>query len=181
MTLPELLSDPVRAKIYLEVLLKGEVTAQELMDTIKISRSTMSHHLSMLVEAHVFTVRVQETGRSVKYYSHNPDFSEDVVIEGSDSLSLRKRLMLVESASAQLQIISNILQEQARSIREMPTKSHRAAKVAFTFVFLSKPEADIWNEEHDAFQKRFTDRCKTMEKSADRFAYIGFGGITTTK
>jgi DNA-binding transcriptional ArsR family regulator len=181
MTLPELLSDSVRAKIYLEVLLRGEATAQELMDTIKISRSTMSHHLSKFVEAHVFTVRVQETGRSVKYYSHNPDFSEEVVIEGSDNESLRKRLMFLESASAQLQIISNILQEQAKSIRDMSAKSRKAAKVAFTFIFLSKSEADIWNDEYNAFQKRFTDRCKTMEKSGDRFQYIGFGGITPTK
>ena len=181
MTLPELLSDPVRAKIYLEVLLKGEATAQELMDEIKISRSTMSHHLSMLVEAHVFTVRVQETGRSIKYYSHNPDFSEDMVIEGSDNLSLRKRLIFLESASAQLQVISNILQERAKSIRDMPAKSRKATKIDFTFAFLSKSEADIWHEEYDTFQKRFTDRCKTVEKSTDRFAYIGFGGITPTK
>lgn len=181
MTLPELLSDPVRAKIYLEVLLRGETTAQELMDEIKISRSTMSHHLSMLVEAHVFNVRVQETGRSVKYYSHNPDFSEEVVIEGSDNTSLRNRLMFLESASGQLHVISNILQEQAKSIRDTRVKSRKATKVVFTFAFLSKSEADIWNEEYGACQKRFIDRCKTVEKSTDRFAYIGFSGITPTK
>ena len=181
MTLPELLSDPVRAKIYLEVLLRGEATAQELMDVIQISRSTMSHHLSILVESHVFSVRIQETGRSVKYYSHNPDFSEEVVIEGSDSLSLRKKLMFLESASAQLQVISNILQERAKSIRDIPAKSRKDTKVAFTFSFLSKLEADIWHEEYDAFQRRFTNRCKTVEKSTDRFAYIGFGGVTPTR
>ncbi|NHI87969.1 MAG: ArsR family transcriptional regulator [Candidatus Thorarchaeota archaeon] len=181
MTLPELLSDPVRARIYLEVLLRGEVTAQELMDTIKISRSTMSHHLSKFVEAHVFSVRVQETGRSVKYYSHNPDFNEEVIIEGTDDGALRKRLMFLESASAHLQIISTLLLERAKSALEKQTRSKKGSKVSFTFTFLSKTEADVWNEEYAVFQTRFEERCKDLGESTDRFSHIGFGGIVPTK
>jgi predicted ArsR family transcriptional regulator len=181
MTLPELLSDSVRAKIYLEVLLKGEVTAQELMNTIKISRSTMSHHLSKLVEAHVFTVRVQETGRSVKYYSHNPDFNEEVIIEGADDMALKKKLLFLESASAHLQIVSDLLLERAKSVIDEQVKSKKGSKVSFTFTFLSKMEADVWNEEYNAFQKRFEERRKDLRKSTEKFSHIGFGGLVPTR
>ena len=181
MTLPELLSDPVRTRIYLEVLLDKEVTAQELMDTIKISRSTMSHHLSRFVEDRVFRVRVQETGRSVKFYSHNPDFKEEIVLEGADDITLKKRLMFLESASAHLQVISNLMQERADSLRETHSKPKRGTSVTFTFSFMSKEESRIWNEEYAAFQKRFIERRKSLKKSSESLDYIGYGGITPTR
>jgi DNA-binding transcriptional ArsR family regulator len=181
MTLPELLSDPVRARIYLEVLLNEEVTAQQLMDIIKISRSTMSHHLSRFVEDKVLKVRVQETGRSVKFYSHNPDFKEELVIEGKDRLTLQKRIMFLESASAHLHVISSLLQERSRKIRETHTKPKRKTTVSFIFSFMSKEEAAIWDEEYDAFQKRFDERRKVLKNSSDSLDYIGYGGLTPTR
>lgn len=181
MTLPELLSDPVRAKIYLEVLLNEEMTAKQLMDTIKISRSTMSHHLSRFVQDKVFKVRVQETGRSVKFYGHNPDFRKELCIEGKDGLALEKRLLFLQSAAAHLHVISSLLSERAQKIRETQSKPKRGTSVTFTFSFMSNEEASIWNEEYDAFQKRFDERRKTLKKSNESLDYIGYGGITPTR
>ena len=123
MILPELLSDPVRARIYLEVLINDEITAQQLMKRIKISRSTMSHHLSRFVEGKVFNVRIPDKGRSVKFYSHNPDFKEELIIEGNDSTALKNRILFLESASAHLHVISSLLQERADQIRTTKKKS----------------------------------------------------------
>ena len=181
MTLPELLSDPVRARIYLEVLLNEEVTAQQLMDTVEISRSTMSHHLSRFVEDKVLKVRVQETGRSVKFYSQNPDFKEEMVIEGKDGLTLQKHIMFLESASAHLHVISSLLQERSKKIRKTHTKPKLKTTMSFTFSFMSKEEAAIWDEEYYAFQKRFEGRRKVLRKSSESLDYIGYGGITPTR
>ncbi|MFW9789450.1 MAG: ArsR/SmtB family transcription factor [Candidatus Thorarchaeota archaeon] len=182
MTLPELLSDPVRARIYLEVLIKQEVTAQQLLNNIKISRSTMSHHLSRFVEEKVFQVRVQEMGRAIKFYSHNPDFMEEVCIEGKDTIALEERIMFLKSASAHLHIVSNLLQAKADRIEKNQSSSEMKSRVAFTFDFMSKEAADIWNEEYNAFLARFEERRKSVkESSKGAREYIGYGGITPTK
>jgi DNA-binding transcriptional ArsR family regulator len=181
MILPELLSDPVRARIYLEVLLNKEITAQQLMDRIKISRSTMSHHLSRFVEDTVFNVRVQESGRSVKYYSHNPDFKEEFVIEGKDHIALEKRITFLESSAAHLHVITSLLRERADKIKKTKKKTKGKKTITFTFSFMSDEEAAIWNEEYEAFQKRFEERRKTLMKTSTSPDYIGYGGITPTR
>lgn len=181
MILPELLSDPVRARIYLEVLLNEEVTAQQLMDRIKISRSTMSHHLSRFVEDRVFNVRVQEKGRSVKFYSHNPDFKEELIIEGKDNVALNNRIAFLDSASAHLHVISSLLRERAERIKISKTKPKGKKTVTFTFSFMSKEEATIWNEEYEAFQKRFENRRRSLKTTTESLDYIGYGGITPTR
>ena len=182
MTLPELLSDPVRARIYLEVLLNEEVTAQQLMKTIKISRSTMSHHLTRFVEDRVLNVRVQETGRSVKFYSHNPDFKEEIVIDCVDGPAIQKRVMFLESASAHLHVISNLLLEKAQNVRETHSKPKGGRSVTFTFSFMSKEEAAIWSKEYEVFQKRFDEQRKALKKSDEvSLDYIGYGGLTPTR
>ncbi|MFW9806754.1 MAG: helix-turn-helix domain-containing protein, partial [Candidatus Thorarchaeota archaeon] len=144
MTLAELLMDPVRARIYLEVLLNDEVTAQQLKEKIDISRSTMSHHLSRFVEDKVFKVRVKETGRPVKFYSRNPDFKEEVIIDGKDCNALNERIAFLGMASAHLNVISNLLQERAERVHETKSKSAGKSSVAFTFTFMSKEESKIW-------------------------------------
>lgn len=180
MTLAELLLDPVRARIYLEVLLNEEVTAQQLKDKIDISRSTMSHHLSRFVEDKVFKVRVKETGRPVKFYSRNPDFREEVIIDGKDHKALNERIAFLGSASAHLNVVSNLLQERAERVRTTKRKSKGQATVTFTFTFMSKEESKIWNEEYQSFQKRFEERRQELTKSSDSLEYIGYGGLTPT-
>jgi DNA-binding transcriptional ArsR family regulator len=63
----EVLLDPIRSKIVFEVIFKGEVTAEKLVELTKKSRSTISHHLKKLVESGLIDVYMNPTGK-VKYY-----------------------------------------------------------------------------------------------------------------
>ena len=181
MTLLELLSDPVRARIYLEVLLNEEVTAQQLMDKIKINRSTMSHHLSKFIDGKVLKFRVQEQGRAVKIYSRNPEFKEEIILQGSDDTSIKNRVIFLESTAVHLNAISSLLSDKAQQLREGTSSSGSGSKVSFTFNFLTKVEADIWYKEYNEFQKRFEERRKSLRDSSDSLDYIGYGGITPTR
>ncbi|MFW9981022.1 MAG: ArsR/SmtB family transcription factor [Candidatus Thorarchaeota archaeon] len=184
MTLPELLADPVRARIYVEVLLNEEITAQELMEVVNINRSTMSHHLSRFVKERVFNVRIESIGRSIKFYSINPDYSEEIIIEGEGTLSVRKRIAFLESAAAHLQVVSNLIRERAEKLREETTLPRKKGmSVTFTISFISNKEAMIWGEEYASFQERFRKRCETIAKDSEDscFDYIAFGGLTPTR
>jgi DNA-binding transcriptional ArsR family regulator len=180
MTLPELLADPVRARIYIEVLLNKEMTAQELLEAVSIKRSTMSHHLTRFVKEGVLNVRVESTGRLVKYYSINTEYSEEIIVEGEGPLNVRKRRAFLESASAHLQVISNIILERAKALDEKPPKRRRGKPVTFTISFISDAEAKIWSEEYSIFDKRFRDRCKVeiSESKDPSFDYIAHCGLT---
>ena len=100
MTLFELLSDPVRARIYIEILVNKEMTAQELMEIVDIGRSTLSHHLTRFVEEEIFAVRVQSTGRSIKHYSIKSQQKREVIIKRDGDTKRKQRLMFLESASS---------------------------------------------------------------------------------
>ena len=89
--------------------------------------------------------------------------------------------MFLESASAHLQVISNLLHDQAQKIRDTKSKPKHKRKVTFTFSYMSKEESKVWDEEYDAFQKRFAERRKTLKKSSESLDYIGYGGITPTR
>jgi hypothetical protein len=128
----------------------------------------------------VFNVRIPDKGRSVKFYSHNPDFKEDLLIEGKDSTALKNRISFLESASAHLHVISSLLQERADMIRTTKKKSTGKKKITFTFSLMSIEEAVIWNEEYESFQKRFEERRKDIEKT-DSLTYLGYGGIVPTR
>ncbi|MBE0526741.1 ArsR family transcriptional regulator [Candidatus Thorarchaeota archaeon] len=182
MTLFELLSDPVRARIYIEILVNQEMTAQELMKVVDVNRSTMSHHLTRFVEEDVLSVRVQSTGRPVKYYQINPHHNEEVVIKDDESEKSAKRRMFLESASAHLQVISNFILEHAEKSGEELAKSKKSKnRVTFTFHFMSKEESKIWEEEYQAFEKRFRERCKEVSSKSPSMDYIAFGGQVPTR
>ncbi|MFW9793529.1 MAG: ArsR/SmtB family transcription factor [Candidatus Thorarchaeota archaeon] len=184
MTLPELLADPVRARIYVEVLLNQELTAQELMEVVNINRSTMSHHLSRFVKERVFKVRIESIGRSIKYYSINPDYSEEIIIEGEGTLNMRKRIAFLESASAHLQVISNLIRERAAILRESTTLPRKkGAPVTFTFSYISNEEARVWTEEYMIFEERYRKKCAKIAKDPTDTSidYIAFGGLTPTR
>lgn len=182
MTLFELLSDPVRARIYIEILVNNEMTAQELMKVVNIKRSTISHHLTRFVEEEVLSVRVQSTGRPVKYYKINPHRNEEVVFKAGEDEKTAKRRMFLESASAHLQVISNFILEHAEKSGEDLAKSVRAKdRVTFTFHFMSKEESKIWEEEYQTFEKRFRKRRKEVTIKPQSLDYIAFGGQVPTR
>ena len=177
LTLPELLSDPVRARIYIEVLLKKELTAEQLMGTIEISRSTMSHHLSRFVEERVLRVRVgtEKYTRSIKFYSINPDYEEELIVEAIQDPDGAKRKAFLESSAAHLQVVSNLMLERVKQ----PKKK---GAVTFTFSFLSEEEAQIWMEEYQRFTNQVQTRIAKIRKNASEssYSYISFGGIIPT-
>ncbi|MGY5857810.1 MAG: winged helix-turn-helix domain-containing protein [Candidatus Thorarchaeota archaeon] len=179
MTLFELLSDPVRARIYIEILVNNEMTAQDLMKVVDVKRSTISHHLTRFVEEEVLNVRVQSTGRPVKYYQINTHHNEEVMIKGTEDKKSAKRRMFLESASAHLQVISNFMMEHADKPSEGTKKSKE--HVTFTFHFMSKDESKIWEEEYQAFEKRFKQRCKDVVVKSPSLDYIAFGGQVPTR
>ena len=184
MTLSELLADPMRASIYIEVLVNQEMTAQELMEVVSINRSTMSHHLSRFVKERVFNVRIETIGRSVKYYSINPNYAEEVIIVGEGTPTLRRQIAFLESASAHLQVISNIMRERAERLRETTSMLRkRGVSVTFTSSFISKEEAEAWTEEYMIFEERFSKRRdKIVKEGVDpSFDYVAFGGLTPTR
>lgn len=182
MTLFELLSDPVRARIYIEILVNNEMTAQELMKVVDVKRSTISHHLTRFVKEDVLSVRVQSTGRPVKYYQVNSRHSEEVVIKSGENEKIARRRMFLESASAHLQVISNFILEQAeKSEQELAKTKKSNNRVTFTFHFMSKEESKIWEEEYQAFEKRFKERRKEVQTKTPSLEYISFGGQVPTK
>jgi DNA-binding transcriptional ArsR family regulator len=180
MVLPELLSDPVRARIYIEILVHGELTAQQLKDKVSVNRSTLSHHLTRFVSDRVFKVRVQETGRPVKHYRINPEFSEELVIEGEDKLSRSKKIAFLRSSAAHLQVVSNLILERAHAL-ETGEFQPSGQSVTFTFSFLSKDKAEQWLQEYEKFQKQFEEKFDRKAQSEEDFAYMAFGGLVPTK
>ncbi len=183
MTLPELLSDPVRARIYIEVLCSKEITALELLQTADINRSTLSHHLTRFVKEGVLNVRVQSIGRSVKYYSINTTYSEEILLEGNGTLNVRKQRAFLESASAHLQVISNLILERSELLKEKPLKRRKHKPVTFTISFISDAQAKIWSEEFSIFETRFRDRCKSEidDSKEPSYDYIAYCGLTPTR
>jgi len=182
MTLFELLSDPVRARIYIEILVNQEMTAQDLMKVVSVNRSTISHHLTRFVEEGVLNVRIQSTGRPVKYYQINSQHSEEVVIKRDEDEKAAMRRQFLESASAHLQVISNFILEYAHQSGEEQSKSKKAKRhVTFTFHYMSNEENKIWAEEYQIFEKRFRERCKDIPTKTPSLDYIAFGGSIPTR
>ena len=71
----ELLLDPIRSKIIFEIVLKGEATADYLIEVTNKSRSTISHHLKKLVENRILEVHMNPTGKT-KYDRISQDLSD---------------------------------------------------------------------------------------------------------
>ncbi len=81
----EVLIDPIRSKIVFEIIFKGELTAEQLVELTKKSRSTISHHLKKLVESRLLDVYMNPTGK-VKYYRLNQDLTDLMYTLDKESL-----------------------------------------------------------------------------------------------
>ncbi len=193
--LMDLLADPVRSRIYFEVMRQGETTASQLMKHVAINRSTLTHHLTKLVEAKVLRVRVQELGRPIKYYRLNEEIEERVVIKETDDpiQTLKQRIAFLESSVAHLQMITNLARESAnqrsrelaqekgidkRSERESRKKAPR--QVCFTFLMLDDEGVRIWNQEYDRFIKQVEDKLQEIQRttpSSTQSRHIAFAGL----
>lgn len=81
----EVLLDPIRSKIVFEIIFKGEVTANMLVEITKKSRSTISHHLKKLVESGLIDVYMNPTGK-IKYYRINQNITDMMYTLDKESL-----------------------------------------------------------------------------------------------
>ena len=59
----KMLSDPIRSRIMIETLLRGKITAKDLMEILNINRSAISYHLALMVENNVLDVEINEKGQ----------------------------------------------------------------------------------------------------------------------
>ena len=181
--LMELLVDPIRAQIYFEVLKQGEVTAQEMMKQLPIVRSTLTHHLTKFVEAEVFSVRVESTGRPVKHYRLNTEFEEAVVIDDGDETdtTITKRITFLESTAAHMQMIANLARTLAHRMSESSSRKRPSTRpVCFVFSLLSEDEASIWNKHHEKFLAEVESEIKTRMKESKTMKFskhIAFSGL----
>jgi DNA-binding transcriptional ArsR family regulator len=97
----EVLQDPQRAKIYFFILRENQATTEELMELTQIQRSTLSYHLTKMVETEILSVSVPATGRFKKIYKLpecdrlqlGVDFTD--IFESNDVIMLKKYLHLV--------------------------------------------------------------------------------------
>ena len=120
----ELLLDPIRSKILLEIILNKEVTAEKLMKSTQKSRSTISHHLKKLVESNIVEVYMNPTGK-VKYYQINKKFTNrfySLDREGLKTSSLEESSTFIVEFQQVIAIMShvysNIFTEQIKKLEE---------------------------------------------------------------
>lgn len=119
----KMLSDPMRVRIVLELLIHNELSTKQLQTRIPIGRSTLGHHLQKLEENNLISVRVQPKSYSVKYYSIskslNSKFSLKKAINIPDVEQQSKIIMDAFSSMASvLQFMANIAYESLRKLLE---------------------------------------------------------------
>ncbi len=97
----EVLQDPQRVRIYFYILRENHATTKELIELTQIQRSTLSYHLTKMVETRVLSVSTPAIGRFKKIYELpecdrlqlNLDFTS--LFETNNVSMLKKYLYLV--------------------------------------------------------------------------------------
>ncbi|MHA2070705.1 MAG: winged helix-turn-helix domain-containing protein [Candidatus Thorarchaeota archaeon] len=187
---PKLLSDPVRSRIYLEALLREEITAQHLMGLLDISRSTLGYHLVKLVESGIFQVRIQATGRPTNYYRLTERAKQLQILEKikrSDNLqlNLEQYAQFLEVLTAHLQAVVSLSREMSESIRaakqdeSRPTQDFQMTS-HFIFNFLSNTEAHTWNEKVCKLLVELENEIaqrKEASQTSKEPTYVAFSGV----
>ncbi len=180
----ELVVDPIRAQIYFEVLVRGEVTAHKLMQVLPINRSTLTHHLTKFVEAGIFIVDIPATGRPVKYYRLNEVFEETIIVEGISSHSVKERIMFLESTATHLHVVADLARRLASQLKE---HSKPLSQIGFIFNLMTREEVDIWNKHYTKFMENVSEEIKKKKlelkknKECTHVAFSGFLPIINTE
>lgn len=157
-----MVSDPIRSRIMIEALLRGEVTAKDLIEILNINRSAISYHLGLMVENNILNVKIDEVGRPIKRYSLK---MRDLLIKfdemiNSASKEEKKELLLAKLNlfAGTMQMISNLSVdameqiEESSAITEIGTSFNSVVDYAFKdrkelfipliFEFLSKEQVE---------------------------------------
>lgn len=72
------LSDPTRIDIVKMLLVKKELSCQELMTHFPLSQPALSHHFSKLIDSEILTARKDGTNH---YYKVNQDYLDKLGID----------------------------------------------------------------------------------------------------
>ncbi len=167
-----LLTDPIRSRIFLEILLNKEVSTSKLLERINISKGTMSHHLTKLVNAGLLDVKVQSTGRPLKYYSLKKTskiMQEENVVKltyNEESKKSEKNLFF-QSATAQLQMIANLMKDTESIINSEKNREKDIKNFAFTMNIFSSEAAVIAQRKMKIFIKELSEELKILENNED--------------
>ncbi|MFQ5977518.1 MAG: helix-turn-helix domain-containing protein [Candidatus Heimdallarchaeota archaeon] len=110
-SLTEVFSDPARVNVLFQIYRLGETTQQALQPLIGISRSTLSHHLRILVDSGLLAVRVNPTGRPIKNYSLKEAFlkiglDRKKLLESSKDEKSRQIFSLLQSIVVHHQLLA---------------------------------------------------------------------------
>lgn len=182
----ELLADPIRSRIFFEITLNKEVSTSKLLDRIKISKGTMSHHLSKLVKAGLLEVRIQSAGRPIKYYSLK---TSSKILKGkkvkeltySEEPKKTEKVLFFQSATVQLQMISNLMKDTATEISKKKSEEIEMDNFAFTMQIFSSAAANVAKKRFSKFIKELNEELKEIEKgnedSLEEPLHVLFSGI----
>ncbi len=119
----KMLSDPMRVRIILELLVHNELSTKQLQASLPISRSSLGHHLQKLEENNLITVRIQPKSYSVKFYSIskslNSKFSlKKAVRKASEEQQSEIIKDAFSSVTSVLQFITNLAYESLIKLRK---------------------------------------------------------------
>jgi DNA-binding transcriptional ArsR family regulator len=186
--LMNILSDPVRARIFLEAMIHREISVKHLLPQLSVGSSTISHHLKRLVEEGVLDVRVEATGRPVKYYSVSERYlrpvKDDSLYDESDWLAIH--VSWLEHAIVQLQAITNVAAVAAKRLKtlhsirnnhdfEIPESLRflESSPKLFVLHHINERDAEVWLKEYMKFVERFE---KKLSKG-DNPTHLAFSGL----
>ncbi|MHA1186771.1 MAG: winged helix-turn-helix domain-containing protein [Candidatus Heimdallarchaeota archaeon] len=120
----ELILDPVRSKIFFEIILNGEVNVEQIIEATEKSRSTISHHLKKLVESGLLDVYMHPTGKT-KYYRITQNIQrfmysldEDKLAKGTIEEKSAYFIEMYKMFSLMSHIFANIQTDQVKLLQE---------------------------------------------------------------
>lgn len=116
----DLFRDPIRFKIFTELFFTPEKTAKEILDVLPINRSTLSHHLTKMVDENVLKVRINPTGRAIKYYSLAVPFHK-IEVRSKMNISSEKEkrdalMLLVQQIGFELRMANTMFETYQESL-----------------------------------------------------------------
>ena len=162
----KLLGEPIRSRIFLEVLLNKEVSTNELLERINISKGTMSHHLTKLVNAGLLEVKIQSTGRPLKYYS----LRQKTKIVYDEKHKKSDKVQFFQSATAQIQMIANMMKETSIEISSNKLGDTKVENFTFTMQIVSAEAAKIIQTKFREFMKDLTEELKKIENENEDYS-----------
>ncbi len=186
------IADPVRARIFFEILLHRKVTAKHLMKRLSISRSTLSYHLKKLEDDGILEVGISTEGRPSKQYSLCPEFSapsfEAHVDESLDWLTWRSVWLqrtivhlqaVVSIAMTGLEELNKAIQDNAESEQsvESPIDWMENTPYAYGYHRLTDEEASLWFRMVVEFVKEFEPKLE-MKGNKRHLAFMGVLPLT---